>query len=887
MNIGIFIYTYILFLLSTPNFIFPLSKKTTVPIMILYSLIFTIVLYYTYDLVNSQKEYFQMTDLDINGIQPFTKVLNSIIGESDSIKVEIDNDMGNSKILDGDTQLVNTPQEETVLKPLENSKPVNTEVQQEKLEKNQQIVSKQYQDAYAKYILPSYNEKQYNLENSLVDGCQASYNDPEPCCGQPGVSVSANHHCSKAKPICTGYVASENKLGTCKANGGTTSGKVSVLGKYNMKPWSMKNSWIDKNAQWIWISENADIATTPNSNAIFQYVYFVENDDFINIDVEITIACDCYSYMEFKNGSYNLMEPIVQAGTGNGEGRKIKSTISNGENIMNIYCCNNSYDNKPSGLLVTVTSQNKQKILFSTDDSWTWYQTVPSMNSIILKNTETYLPIVALWSNKSKGFLTINANDNVDLLKTNVKKLNNTFACERVYFQYQKNSDNTISLYSCANGKYISLSNGVGVSSTNNASTKLMVKKNVNNSGSFYNANIPDKRYLSLKGDLFEISENNDELSEWEIMYIDIIKVGTKKQIDNVPKYIDYVGTTPLDVGTRTNATFLSKLYKEQSNSYTNKLQITRIDANYYSSWTQDLLLPGINKDYFNKVIPKLELIMNVKKMAIQQIVFYNNIMLCMDYNGIIYTQNTNTDNNPNSWRQIRNATINMHGKISGLGGNMVIGQFNNKDVLFVIGPLITVSWSETEKFGAIYYRTIDSLHDANEKWKLYSAQNDGSAIVNYTKVYYCKKNKKVYAFSRGRLYEINYNNGSILQTLIKTSPSNEYILYLLKKTGGYIFGINDQLQIFRQPIDFNTNKLGEIMMIANSVEVTKITIVGDIVFALGKADGKIYYVPLYGGILKEFSRNMQGALIDIIHYNDVIYAIDNNSNILKTQIVI
>ena len=74
----------------------------------------------------------------------------------------------------------------------------------------------------------------------MSDGCRANYNNPEPCCGQPGVTVSANHICSKQTPICVGYVASENKLGKCIASGGTTSNQVTVLGKYNMQPWSMK-----------------------------------------------------------------------------------------------------------------------------------------------------------------------------------------------------------------------------------------------------------------------------------------------------------------------------------------------------------------------------------------------------------------------------------------------------------------------------------------------------------------------------------------------------------------------------------------------------------------------------------------------------------------------
>ena len=897
MNIGIFIYTYILFLLTTPNFIFPLSNKMTIPIMLLYSFIFTLVLYFTYDLVNNNnnKESFQVTDFDINGINPFIKVLNSLVGENDSVKVNIDNEFGDGILLGSDSEIGNSPEQYTeqlpknvtVLKPTSRNNIVNTPVQDEKLEKNNKMVTEQYKKSYDNFFLSPYDQEQYNKGNNIEVGCKSNYNDPKPCCGQPGTTVSQENICLKGTPICVGYLASENKLGKCIISGGIISDKVSVLGKYNMKPWSMKSSWIDQNANWIWMTEKADLVSTPNSSAVFQYVYFLNKTEYLNeyVDVDIYIASDCYCYLQFKNDGNNLMEMITQVGTGHGEGKHIKSRMLHGENIMNVFCYNNSYENKPTGLLVTVTSKNNKNILFSTDDSWTWNQIAPLSNSIILKNTVTYLPIVALWNTKHKGFLMINANNKIDLLKTNTKKLNNTFECERVYFQYQQNNNNSVSLYNCANKRYIRLDDKVDVSLTNGSNEQMIAESNKNHSVSFYIEESQDKHYLSIKNDnLFEISNKNNDSSQWEMIYIDIIKVGSKREIDNVPKYIGHVGKTPLDISSNTNESFLLKLETGLLNNYTNKLQITRVDANHNSSWNQDLLLPGINNVFLNKVIPNLELIMDSKKMTIRQIVLYDNIILCMDNRGVIYSHSLYSKGD---WRQISNATINVHGKIAGMGGNMVIGQFNKKDVLFAVGPLITVSWSDTEKYGTIYYRTVESFHSQNEMWKLYSTQSDGSAIVKYTSISYCKKNDKLYAGSRGKLYEINYNNGYILQTLMKTSPSNDYIVHPLKISGGYIFGINNQLHIFRQPIDFNTNKLGEIITIANNIEVIKITIIRDIIFALGQKEGKIYYVPIYGGVLKEFSKNLQGKLIDIINYNDVIYAIDNNSNVVKTHIVL
>jgi len=839
-------------------------------------------LYFTYGLVNSEKESFQITDFDINGLKPFTEVLNTVLGKNDSAEVTINNDLEDGVILGGASETINSPQVDINHKPISKPKYINTPAQEEKLEKNNKMVSEQYEKAYNNFFLTPYDQNKYNQSNNLEDGCQANYNDPEPCCGQPGTTVSANHICSKQTPICVGYVASENKFGKCISSGGTTSNQVTVLGKYNMQPWSMKSSWLDKNAQWIWFTENANIDTTPNSCAVFQYVYFFDeiNNPTSYIDVEISIACDCYCYIEFKNDGDNLMEPIVQVGTGNQAGRLIKSRIQNGANIMNLYCYNNSYENKPAGILVTVSSENKSNILFSTNDSWTWYQTAPLINSVVLKQTVTYLPIVALWNSTYKSFLVVNENNTMGLMQTNAKKLNNTFACEKVYFQYQKNAD-TISLYNCANKQYISLANDVSTSSTKGTNEELNVQTNANYSVSFISTN---KQYLSInKNNMLELIANNSESAQWEIMYLDIIKVGTNRTIDNVPKYIGHVGNTPLD--SNSNSSFITQLETENLSQDNNSLQITRIDANYYSSWTQELLLPGINETFLDMVSPKLELLVNANKMVIRQILVYNDTLYCLDKTGIIYSKSLYKIQN--DWRQITNSTINVHGVNSGIGGNMVVGKFNSKDVLFVVGPYITVSWTNAGKYGAIYYRNMDSLYDPNDTWKLYSAQNDGSALVKFTSITYCNKNEKLYGVSMGKLYVLNYNNGYVLPSLMINSSSLDYIVYPLKETGGYIFSINNQLQTYRQPINLNTNKLNESMMITNNIEVVKMTIVNDIIFCLGKNDGKIYYVPLYGGNLKEFGKNMQGNLIYITNYNDVIYAIDNENNIVKTQIVI
>ena len=116
----------------------------------------------------------------------------------------------------------------------------------------------------------------------------------------------------------------------------------------------------------------------------------------------------------------NLIEPIVQVGTGNQAGRIIKSRIKNGANIMNLYCYNNSYENKLTGILVSVTTENQSKYCL-VQMVLDLYQTAPLLDSVILKRI-TYLPIVALWNSSYKSFI-IN-NNTLGLMQTNAKKLN-------------------------------------------------------------------------------------------------------------------------------------------------------------------------------------------------------------------------------------------------------------------------------------------------------------------------------------------------------------------------------------------------------------------------------------------------------------------------------
>lgn len=55
MNWKALIYTFCLFLLCAPNFLYKITNKVTLNHILLYGVVFSTILYFTYDLVNSER----------------------------------------------------------------------------------------------------------------------------------------------------------------------------------------------------------------------------------------------------------------------------------------------------------------------------------------------------------------------------------------------------------------------------------------------------------------------------------------------------------------------------------------------------------------------------------------------------------------------------------------------------------------------------------------------------------------------------------------------------------------------------------------------------------------------------------------------------------------
>ena len=455
------LYIFCLFLLCIPNFLYKITNKVTLSHVLLYGFVFSTILYITYDLVNNEKESMETkVDFQIEDSSKLVGALGSLFGYNDEPQIQINNDYGEGIILEEDPQ--QSPAPFGPIGPIDN---VDTSILSPK--PSEEVIQKannDYETAYKKMMEPQ-TEPNFKFK---ADGCMANYFEQIPCCGQPGETVSLNRTCSKSNPICADYVAEDESWGKCTNNGGGTGNGAIVLGNYNMKPWSLNDTWKDQTSKWIWFTKNANLGTSSNSCATFQYVYYA----FQPVEITLYMACGQQCYLIIENSNTRKTTKVTQLPTTNNVGIVHKLSLEQGANQLQFHCYNTGFENNPCGLNVSVY-ENNEKLLFHSDDSWTWFQSAPLMDSVLFDSSVSYTPVVALWNRKNKSFLKMNSNGEMDVLDSPNKKLNNSLECRGTVFLYQKQPVNntignyTISLYNCGHNKYVSMNENnemIGVS---------------------------------------------------------------------------------------------------------------------------------------------------------------------------------------------------------------------------------------------------------------------------------------------------------------------------------------------------------------------------------------------------------------------------------------
>tara|TARA_E500000178_G_scaffold241547_1_gene237979 strand:+ start:1745 stop:4420 length:2676 start_codon:yes stop_codon:yes gene_type:complete len=889
MNFQTFTYIFVLFILLTPNFIFYFHKQYN----LLYAFIFCLLFYITFDLVNQTKENMQTSTIKIENVDNAVGVLKKLFGYNQDQNLQINNDLGSG------LETVSLENNENKVEKEENKNSINLSQDTTRGEEIAIKAGKSYEEAYQKQIENPFalNNETNDYPFKKLDGCMAHFEDEFACCGQVDAKVSIERTCPKPKPICVNFLKDVN-WGTCIENGGGLDNKVEVLGKYYIPPWNINDQWIDQEAKWIWFTKNANKVSTPNSSAVFQYLYYLDNED--ELPCNLYIASGCYCYIEIRNTldlSYNN-EILELPNAKNNSGSKLQVRLTKGINHFYFHCYNYGFENSSSGLLVSLLSQDNKSVLFRSDSSWTWYQSFPLLDSIQFNQSDSYLPLLALYNPEHKSFLKMNKDGTLELFYSEKKKLQNTLESNGTIFKVFKNegkdgTPTTISLYNCAAERFLQMTDNTAQGSIINRGQSI-VKENIQwipskitdklislNSYPSY----PAKKYITIQDKITIIGGNTQGTSaQWEVICLDIIPVGKRNTVNDVPSTIGHVYNSPINIQENVNDTFSTFL--NTTHLYENlyhKLTIFRLDASYYANWKQNLLLPAVSEFYFDKVSPSFKVITGGSSQKLRNILLYKNLIIGIGINNDIYSSFLYLKDQNIKFIKIQNSSVIGSNKSGGFVGNISVGIFNNEHVLYGIGPLKNTSSSN--QYGGIYYRKLKEINDPASKWSLYSSEKDQFPLTNFKQIHYCEKNKQLYSLINNDIYDFSMKNGMFTTRNLNAVKCKYFVIHTLKYKGSYIIGINENFHIFKQYLELETNSVGSSNVIANNLPVSKIVIANDIIFALGKNDGKIYNIPLYGGLLKEYNNQLQGNLLDIYVYNDKLYVLDSSNNIKSSSI--
>jgi hypothetical protein len=193
MNITI-IYIFALFVIFTPKFILKVSHKYS---SLIYSLLFTVVFYLTYDMVVYKEiEGALLTTYDVYGNQDKVNATNVNLGD-----VVLDN---GKTSLNKPAAIIYTEPSFSISENQLEASPASSDymfVNRFKLEQDlNNLFKHDHDDPYK--------------QNTKEVLCAADYEKKKACCGQPPAIVPAENVCSQEKPYCRGYVALE-KWGKC------------------------------------------------------------------------------------------------------------------------------------------------------------------------------------------------------------------------------------------------------------------------------------------------------------------------------------------------------------------------------------------------------------------------------------------------------------------------------------------------------------------------------------------------------------------------------------------------------------------------------------------------------------------------------------------------
>ena len=209
MDILLIIYIFALFVIFSPNLIFNYSKTNNILVVLLHAIIFSIVVYITYNsVINTKIEGATIGTLDKNNVSYPLEVNEMdlggvIVGNSD---IEEPKDVSyNNEIV---VSTPNSAEEDklTTMPPYDytNFRTYDYENMKKKIN---MLESHKHTNHYFD-LVPNFNQTRHEVL------CAADYGTNKPCCRQPNAFIPEVNQCTALKPYCKDYITGK-QWGAC------------------------------------------------------------------------------------------------------------------------------------------------------------------------------------------------------------------------------------------------------------------------------------------------------------------------------------------------------------------------------------------------------------------------------------------------------------------------------------------------------------------------------------------------------------------------------------------------------------------------------------------------------------------------------------------------
>ncbi len=209
MDILFIIYIFALFVIFSPNFIFQYSKSNNILVSVLHAIIFSIVLYVTYNSVSKKQTegatigtYNKNNDQSSLNVNELT--LGGVLDEPPEIDKQTDIQYSNEVVVSSP----NAAEEDklTAMPPYDYSNFRTYDY--ENMEKKLKMLESHKHTNHYFDLVPNFNENKHEIL------CAADYGTSKPCCRQPNAFIPELHQCDALKPYCTDYISGK-QWGKC------------------------------------------------------------------------------------------------------------------------------------------------------------------------------------------------------------------------------------------------------------------------------------------------------------------------------------------------------------------------------------------------------------------------------------------------------------------------------------------------------------------------------------------------------------------------------------------------------------------------------------------------------------------------------------------------